>query len=709
MRECVKPKRVRKMNKPELLAPAGSEKCVYAAVQSGADSVYLGLKDFGARSYADNFDEKAFRDAVDYCHLRRVKVYVTLNTLIADVEMPRAVECAHLVANAGADGIIVQDIGLLELVKKNFPELPLHISTQATVMNSDAMKLAKELGAVRAVVARELSREEIKSIAENSHIETEIFVHGAQCYSYSGQCLMSSIYGGRSGNRGKCAGPCRLPYTLADKKGKAIDSGYLLSPVDMCLGMDIDKVMSLGVHCLKIEGRMKGPEYVSATCMAYRNALSSGKSISQNGLTVLENTFSRGGFSSGFFEGGVSRIKKDKSNDDAYANQDEKLLEEFKNTARRECNLKRLPVTLEFYAKTGEKAKLVLSLAEGRFETESNNEAEAAKGAPLTRERIAENLNKLGDFPFYAEKTLVYISDNLFMPMSEINAMRRRVATLLAQHITASHLRCYEKANCKKPAFSETGSRYFTVSALNKEQAEEAAGFREIEEIYLAVDAAEEGFFNNRVIPAFPAIIREKHIDRYRKKLEKLKMCGVKKVLVSDWGMAYNAVTAGLEFVAGCDLNVFNSHAAEKWHNMKADSVILSREMTVKQLENMRGARLQITAYGRPALMKTANCPLKDKKIYCGTNSDQFTLTDRKGEKIRLVCRCGDCTAYLFNSKPVYMADKLSDIPPNIRGINLSFTTEAPRECKDIITKYLDKTPPEGEFTRGHFYRGVLK
>ena len=691
------------MNKPELLAPAGSEKCVYAAVQSGADSVYLGLKNFGARSFAENFDDEALCRVTDYCHLRGVKVYVTLNTLTADIELNSVLKSARLCANTGVDGVIVQDVGLISLIRKHYPDLPVHISTQATVMNSSAMAQAADFGATRAVVARELSFEEICSITEKSTIETEIFVHGAQCYSYSGQCLMSSIYGGRSGNRGKCAGPCRLPYAL-EKNGKTVDKGYLLSPVDMCLGLNIDKVLRSGAACLKIEGRMKGPEYVAACCEAYNKALSSGENISEKELKTLENIFGRGGFTAGLFEGGENRIKKHGSNEDAYDNQQEDVLNNYREKAR--GNTRRLPVNIGFKAKAGDVPELYLKLFDEIFKVTGEKPVETATNAPVDKERIKTQLEKLGDTPFVAVDTKVFADENIFLPMGEINALRRLAVSKAEEFVIGKTKRNCKAVELKKEKPIPAAERFFTAYASTEEQAYALAEFDEIKEIYLPAKLYRVGM-NIKIVPAFPAVVREKHLKDYIEIMDNLEKQGVKKVQVNEWGCLKEARKRNFEIYSGIDMNLFNSSSVKVMESLGIIRTALSPEMLIKQAGAVCGNMLELMVYGRPALMKTANCPLKGRGE-CGEKSAEYALADRKGEKIPIMCDCNDCTAYLFNSKPVYMADKLDEIPSNISCLCLYFTVETTKQVCDTVKCFLNGEAPAGEFTRGHFFRGVL-
>ncbi len=696
------------MHKPELLAPAGNISCVYAAVQSGADSIYLGMKNFGARGYAENFDDELLAQAVDYCHLRGVKVYVTLNTLIADVEMQEALNSAGVCLSLGVDGVIVQDLGLISLIRTHYPLLPVHISTQASVMNSSAMKLAEQLRAVRTVVARELSFEEIKSITEKSSIETEIFLHGAQCYSYSGQCLMSSLYGGRSGNRGKCAGPCRLPYTLFDGSGKKLDKGYLLSPVDMCLGLNMEKILKSGAACLKIEGRMKGGEYVAAVSEIYRNAIDNGENLNAENLDIMQNTFSRGGFTAGLFEGKGNRIKKEDSNDDAYANQNQKLLATLRERCRVESNLKKSPVQFEFEALVGSQAKLKAKF-EGIECDALGGIVQQAHGAPLTGERIETQLAKTGDYPFYAHKITLNIDDNIFIAIGEINALRRKVLDKLVKEKSGEDKKEFKAVTLKKPIKAPWGKKEFTALVSNIRQAKALESTRMFGSIYVPQHLFDESMAGGVFVPCFPEIIREKRLNYYINRMEYLKEIGVLKIVVSDWGMMYEAIKKGFEIVAGMGLNSFNSFAVEKLKNLGAVRVVLSPEMTAKQMSAVRSEiPLEAVVYGYIPLMKTANCPLKGMGS-CGKNRTDCILKDRKGEDIPLVCDCMDCTAYLLNSKPIYMADKLGELADNVSHRCLAFSIESEEECIAIAERYRKGTCPEGDFTRGHFFRGVLQ
>lgn len=692
------------MNKPELLAPAGSEKCVYAAVQNGADSIYLGLKDFGARSFAENFDEEALCRVADYCRLRGVKVYVTLNTLTADSEINKVLESARLCTNVGADGVIVQDLGLITLLREHYPELPVHISTQAVVMNSSAVAFAEELGAVRTVLARELNFDEIKSITSKSTIETEIFVHGAQCYSYSGQCLMSSVYGGRSGNRGKCAGPCRLPYTL-EKQGKKVESGYLLSPVDMCLGLNISKVLNSGATCLKIEGRMKGEEYVAACCEAYSKALESGENFTEDELKNLESIFGRGGFTAGLFEGGRNLIKRQSGNDDAYVNQQNEVLAHYRAVARK--NLRRTPVEMYFKAKCGEKAELVLKTEGGAYAAESEKPVEKAASAPLDAEKIKRQLEKLGNSPFVAVKTEVFADNNIFMPMGEINAMRRRAAERAERQIIENGKKNCPAVCLKKGIAKKAKNRFFTAIARTAEQVSVLAKFDEIKEIYLPAELCRSEMAI-KIVPTFPSTVREKNLEKYLNILKSLKERKVKKVCVNEWGILKAARDEGFEICVGSDMNVFNSYSVKALEKQGVSRMTLSPEMHIKQVETVcADSELELMVYGRTVLMKTANCPLYGKGE-CGRNSDMYNLIDRKGEKIPVLCNCSDCTAYLLNSKPTYMADKPAEIPQNITAMCLCFTTETASETEQTVNAYLSGKVAEKDFTRGHFFRGVL-
>ena len=694
--------------KPELLAPAGNAASARAAVQSGADCVYLGLPSFGARSYAENFTETSFAETVDYCHLRGVKVYVTLNTLVSDTETEEAVKLAAFAAKSGADAVLVQDMGLLALLKKYLPDFPLHISTQAAIMNSASAAFTEKLGASRCLVARELSFDETVSICRNNPgLEIEIFVHGAQCYSYSGLCLMSSFYGGRSGNRGKCAGPCRLPYKLGsgDKK---IDEGYLLSPVDMCLGTEIGKVLASGADCLKIEGRMKSPEYVAAVCTAYRKAIDSGKNIDYDELARLESVFSRGGFTSAPFDGKPDVMKKDASNDDAYSKQNAELLKEYAKYSKEDCNFCKTPVEFDFYAKPEGKPKLSVKCGNFSFDVKGENAAVKAENAPLTEERVRIQLEKTGAYPFEAERTGVHFDGNVFMPMSEINGLRRKALDKLSEMIISGYKREVADFKIHTPkSVKRSKTAEFTAFVLNKEQLAAVRKHTEIKEIYCPARLYLKEKDKERLVPAFPPVIREKRLDIYFKLLEQIKKSGADKVYLSDLGLAEKALNLGFKLIGAVDANIFNSYSAEAFKSFGFERITLSSELNLAQLGKIKSEiPLEVIGYGRIALMKTANCPLRGKG-YCGKNSVEAVLSDRKGENLGLVCDCDDCTAYILNSQPVFMADKMSELSGKADFVNLMFTTETAKECEKVIDLFKSQSEADFSFTRGHFYKAV--
>ena len=421
--------------KPELLAPVNL-RTLSAAVQAGADAVYLGGTSFGARKFAENFDSARMEQAVDYCHLRGVKVYVTANILTADSEIKNFLSFITDSYNMGVDAFILQDIGMARLVKARLPGAKIHASTQLTVHNTGGAAFMKELGFERVVTARELSRKDIYDIAEKSGIETEIFVHGALCMSYSGQCLMSSMIGGRSGNRGSCAQPCRLPYELhcGNRKSK----GYYLSPRDLSLAGNMTDILKSGVSSLKIEGRMKGPEYVAAAVSILRRLIDEGRNCTVDELKMLENAFSRNGFTSGMYTGDIyGYINAASGNDDIYKNRDEKLLKSLKVYTDVTANIKKISAQFDVCAVHEAPFKIIVS-AMGQEATAIGEDVQKAQNKATDEKTIEKQISKTGDYPFIASEINVKTDGEAFLPLSEINRLRRESLDRLVDKIISS-------------------------------------------------------------------------------------------------------------------------------------------------------------------------------------------------------------------------------------------------------------------------------
>lgn len=682
--------------KAELLAPANLN-TFRTAVQAGADAIYLGGSSFGARKFADNFDLSQMEQAVDYCHLRGVKVYLTSNILIGNGEALKFLSFIKDAYNLGIDAFIMQDLGMSMRVKHLLPEARIHASTQLTVHNTEGARLMKRLGFERVVVARELSGEEISDITRNGGVETEMFVHGALCMSYSGQCLMSSLIGGRSGNRGSCAQPCRLPYELFSQDN-SLGKGYYLSPRDLSLTENITDIFSLNVSSLKIEGRMKGQEYVAAAVSVLRRLIDEERNANNEEKLLLKNAFSRDGFTSGAFAGDFKRyINFASGNDEIYKNRDLSLLKSLKIFTEEGANLKKLPVKFSTLVKQGEEIKITAAF--DKFKTEAfGNIAQKAQNKPTDKAAIEKQISKTGDYPFYAESIEVDTDNNSFLPVSEINSCRRKALDLLTEEIISSYRHneaiALSQTKTKK---KEQGELSLAVMVLNKEQLEAAEGSG-VERIFAPCEIAKENH-----IAVFPDIIHNKYLPKYIEILENTK-CDT--ICTANYAIIEKASVLDKKIISTPALNVFNNDSARLWQDRGVSEIILSHELNLKQIAEF-DIPVGVIAYGRADMMKTLVCPVKSAKGKCMGQSCKAYLKDRKNEEFPVLCN--GMTTFVLNSKPIYMADKLSDLEKaGVEFALIRFTIERGEECNKIISAYKKGLEPFVDFTRGHFYRGVI-
>ncbi len=665
----------RYMKNTELLAPAGSPRMLKAAVQSGADAVYLGADRFSARGSAENFDINSLGEWIDYCHLRGVKVHLAANTLIKERERGDFIRYISEAYQKGIDAVIIQDLGMAAKIKELMPDLELHASTQMTVTTAEAVKELERRGFSRVVLARELTRNEILNIRQKTDLELEVFVHGALCYSYSGQCLMSSIIGRRSGNRGLCAQPCRLSYELL-KNGKNLNKGYLLSPKDLCLIDDIGELAAMGIDSFKIEGRLKSEGYVATAVGVYKKALA-GEKITDGDRKALLDVFNRSGFSKGWYGGGKDMMSGESPSNIAtgIANP------EYAKYTADNANFRKVSVSI--FAELKENEPLVLTIIDkdGNSITEIGTvKAEKAHSAPLSKERLTAQLEKLGDSVFFAESCEVNISDGIIIPVSEINVVRRIASRKLCDLRTEINRQTPPEYSPQRNKKTEK-EPYIAAVCKSLEQAQAAAGC------------------------GIKRIVAPKDI------LDKLNTDCEKAYLMPQLGtgnktgmvMVQNIAQGGEKVIGGHRLNIANSETALAFGGFEA--VTLSPELNLKDIgEIVSDVPLEVIAYGRLPLMLMRRCPAK-----CG-GSGGMKLRDRRGEEFPISCGEG-CIAELMNSKPIYMADKLSELKEaGVDGLQLWFYDESGEEVRDIIERYKgekDASPPE-DFTRGHFYRGFL-
>lgn len=691
----------------ELLSPAGSPEGVIAAVQNGADAVYMGMGAFNARRGAKNFTDEEFVKAVRYCHVRGCKVYVTLNTLVNDREMRDAVAAAKLASDAGADALIVQDLGMSYAIRCALPDIPLHASTQMSLHNLAGVEAAAEMGITRAVLARELSFEQIRFITKNASIETEVFVHGALCFCHSGQCYMSALIGRRSGNRGLCAQPCRLQYSL----GGRMDD-HPLSLKDNCLADQIRRLEEVGVASLKIEGRMKRPEYTGIVTGVYAKAIREQRNPDKEEMELLEKTFSRQGFTQGYFIGdkldmfGV-RSEPDKDADKIFA------------AARKqyaEGEMRRVPVHFYTVLEKGEHIKAIAFDDDGHKAIATGPVPERAKRQGLTEQYLIEQMFKTGGTPYNCIENKAKAEPGLYLPASEINELRRKlIAQLSAEREKAPERRTLRipAPPVNVPAISDPARIYQvrTAEQLTPELAELKPDY-----IYFpAMELAENfeplrPFIDNgaRPVAVMPRVITDDQSREVYAALEKLFDYGVNEALTGNLGHVFIARQAGMKVRGDFGLNAFNSYTLRVLQDAGFISATASFELRLAQIKAMaKPVDTELIIYGRLPLMVSDQCIIRQSAGRCNCQTPG-QLSDRMGSVFPVVKEFG-CRNVIYNAHKLYLADKRDDLYAlGLWGLRMLFTTESPRECVEVAKGYLGLTDYKPNvLTRGLYYRGV--
>lgn len=693
----------------ELLSPAGSPESVMAAVQNGADAVYMGFGDFNARKNAKNFTDEDFYKAAEFCRVRGVKVHVTLNTLVADREMHRAVELARRAWRLGADALIVQDLGVLRAVRQAVPDMPIHASTQMSVHNLEGVKLAAAMGVSRVVLSRELSREEIAYICDKSPVEIEVFVHGAMCMCYSGQCYMSSVIGRRSGNRGLCAQPCRLPYSAG---GRGVE--YPLSLKDNCLIKYLKELEYCGVKSLKIEGRMRRPEYVAIVTGIYAKAIKENKAPTPEDMQILKDVFSRQGFSDGYYNN-----NKGKQMLGIREESDKRELQIFTSARKNylHTEYQRVPVKFAGKVRFGERAKLAAVDADGNTAMATGPEPEPAFNKALTQETFAAQLSKTGGTPFYCGEVKSVIDEGVALSAAAINEMRRNaLAELMEIRRALPERKEYEYEVFEKlPDIEE--SPFLTVSVLKASQLSRDMAELAPKVLYIPLEEVKDGvselkpFLNNEeteVSVIMPRVIHDNELGKVKQALEFAKGLGINSALVGNIGQIVLVRGMGFEVRGDFGLNVYNSRSLNVLKELGLKSATLSFEMRIEQIRGIsKSLDTELIVYGRLPLMITENCIIKNSKGMC--SCDNFSgLTDKNGFVFPVVREFG-CRNVILNSKKLFLADRQSDyMTGGLWGVRLAFTTENAVECASVVGRYLNKNEyePSG-YTRGLYYRGV--
>ena len=690
----------------ELLAPAGSMDALRAAVQNGANAVYLGCGMFNARQSAKNFTTQTLTEAVKYCHVRGVAVHLTLNTLVSDRETGELVELIRHAANSNVDAFIVQDLGVIQLCRQIAPHIPIHGSTQMTVHSLPGVMMCAAWGMTRVVLSRELSREEIRYICENSPIEIEVFAHGALCMSYSGQCYMSAMIGGRSGNRGRCAQPCRQSYGYTHWESK-----YPLSLKDNCLVHYLQELESMGVASIKLEGRMKRPEYVATVTAVYRRAIDE-VTVTQPMMEALHTAFNRQGFTDGYYTNRVNRsmfgIRKDTKEDPQWL---QAARQSYENG---ETEL----VDISFrVAITNDGSTLSVTDPEGRMCMVEGPVPELARNVPLTGAAVAERVSKTGGTPYRCVEVRTRVDPGLSMRASDINAMRRDALNQL----TALRARREQPAlgNPKriKDYLGESGLPGVTIQITSREQLTNKMINMECAMFYIPIhilleepELCEKLAQRRRIAAVLPRIVHDGELPALHEQLLKIHALGVRDVLVGNLGLLIPCREAGMRIHGDFGLNIYNSRSLAVARELELESACLSFEMTMPQIRDLsKSVPSEIIAYGRLPLMVMEHCLMKNKTGQCSCHAGPMKLTDKTGAEFPIIKDGNSCRSVLLNGKKLSWLDRQDDLARlGLWAVRLYFTTENALEVDRVLNEYMNPVPFDpGACTRGLYLRGV--
>ena len=698
----------------ELLSPAGGWEAMVAAVQNGADAVYMGFGGLNARRSARNFTDEEFREAVAYCHLRGVKVYLTLNTLVTDRELPAAAEALKKASDMGVDAILIQDWGIWRLAREIAPEVPLHASTQMSLHTLGGACRAAELGLERVVLARELSRRDIHTITRGCPAEIEVFGHGALCMCYSGQCEMSAVIGGRSGNRGACAQPCRLPYGVNEKAA----GGHPLSLKDANLADYAQELEQMGVACLKLEGRMKRPEYVAVITGIYRRLLDEKRGPSREESRQLEAAFSRSGFTDGYYKGrtGPEMFGTRPEN----APEPKELFARAKAGYSREDS-RRVPVDMVCTLRAGEPVSLTAS-AGGHVVRAEGPTPEEARNRALTAAELQARLEKTGGTVFRPQETRVELEEGLMLPASAVNALRRQALEGLEAALAQPPVRRTGTPSPLPQAQPGPDAPVLTCSIMRPEQLTEPLA--QCETVYVPAELLEKLDLDRwaemtHICAVLPRIFRTEDQAALRALLQQHRE-HLSAVAIGNLGHLPIAESLGLPLWGDLGLNLFNSESLLFWKELGLEAAAVSMELRWQQLRDLRKVLpCEAVVYGRLPLMIMENCVIRNElgcrdagrdyadrsaACRCGQDND---LIDRTGARFPLVGQWGH-RCEIENSRVLFLADKPEWRQLGLTRARLRFTTESPEECVRVLRAYQGRSDyrPQ-ELTRGLFYRGV--
>ena len=698
----------------ELLAPAGNLEILKGVIESGADAVYVGGSMFGARAYANNFTEEELLEAIDFAHLRGVKVYLTVNTLIKNSEFSKLYDYLLVYYKRGLDAVIVQDIGVVKAIHEYFPSMEIHTSTQMTVTGADGVRFLSQFGVTRVVMAREVSLAEMKRIHEETGMELEAFVHGALCYSYSGQCLFSSILGGRSGNRGRCAQPCRLPYTVEGKKDE-----YILSLKDMCGIKALDKLHDAGVYSLKIEGRMKQLEYACGVVKYYRSYIDSKKPVSDADYDRIKALGNRCGFTDRYYfdHNGSDMVTYVKPNF-------------VSNAAEPSPEKRKLSIEGELVLREGEPGSLTVKRGDVTYKA-SIEPVSAALKAPLDKKAAIDRINKTGDTAFEFSHIKAQIGENVFVPNGALNKLRRDAISGLCDKLLKKYYRndaryadmsgltaLPEHVVKSDAAHDEAINDYTTIcSCMTRAQLDTLIGYECFDVFYLDFDMYDRKTLiqqfaddvksltkqNKKVYLMMPTIFRADSSDYFvsiAKELDKVSFEGFVVKNYEELYLTENLFT-GKKVILDHNMYTFNdvSKSAFFEHGVSGDTVPL--ELNSKEIMHRNNIGSQMIVYGYYPLMTTANCVHKNTKG-CDKKQKLIYLKDRYNKSFAVCNNCKECYNTIYNSLPTMLTKNISKLKEaGIRSFRYSFTIETPKQIKAVMD---DKV---AEYTNGHYKRGV--
>lgn len=698
----------------ELLAPAGNLEILKGVIESGADAVYVGGSMFGARAYANNFTEEELLEAIDFAHLRGVKVYLTVNTLIKNSEFSKLYDYLLVYYKRGLDAVIVQDIGVVKAIHEYFPSLEIHTSTQMTVTGADGVRFLSQFGVTRVVMAREVSLAEMKRIHEETGMELEAFVHGALCYSYSGQCLFSSILGGRSGNRGRCAQPCRLPYTVEGKKDE-----YILSLKDMCGIKALDKLHDAGVYSLKIEGRKKQLEYACGVVKYYRSYIDSKKPVSDADYDRIKALGNRCGFTDKYYfdHNGSDMVTYVKPNF-------------VSNAAEPSPEKRKLSIEGELVLREGEPGSLTVKRGDVTYKA-SIEPVSAALKAPLDKKAAIDRINKTGDTDFEFSHIKAQIGENVFVPNGALNKLRRDAISGLCDKLLKKYYRndaryadmsgltaLPEHVVKSDAAHDEAINDYTTIcSCMTRAQLDTLIGYECFDVFYLDFDMYDRKTLiqqfaddvksltkrNKKVYLMLPTILRADSSDYFvsiAKELDKVSFEGFVVKNYEELYLIENLFT-GKKVILDHNMYTFNdvSKSAFFEHGVSGDTVPL--ELNSREIMHRNNIGSQMIVYGYYPLMTTANCVHKNTKG-CDKKQKLIYLKDRYNKSFAVCNNCKECYNTIYNSLPTMLTKNIGKLKEaGIRSFRYSFTIETPKQIKAVMD---DKV---AEYTNGHYKRGV--